>query len=222
MNNIRLLDTLLKRMDARPETIVARMSDASGPERCILLFDCSGSMSADDYPETRLKAGFDAGIEYLYARMALQASDLITVALFDDEAEIVCKDVGLSEAVGVLARLKAQHPIGGGTDIDAGLVAAESSFRRRKGNYKNRIVVLTDGHGGDPIRTARRLHDAGVVIDVIGIAGRAKDVAEEEMRKVASTLTINGVTMNRYRYIGNRAELLDHFKSIATDLMMVN
>jgi Mg-chelatase subunit ChlD len=204
-------------MDARPQTIVVQMSDAAGPERCILLFDRSGSMSADDYRETRLKAGFDAGIEYLRARMALLVEDLITVILFDDDAEVVCEDVGLNEAVGVLSRLKAKHPIGGGTDINAGLLVAEDRFRHRRDNYRDRVVLLTDGHGGDPIRTARRLHSAGIIVDVIGIAGTEDGVAADEMRKVAST--VNGV--NRYRWIGNRTDLLNHFRSIATGLVRV-
>jgi len=217
MNNIKILDSLLQRMDVKPETIVVQMSDAAGPERCMLLFDRSGSMSASDYPETRLKAGFDAGIEYLRARMGLGVSDLISVILFDDDAEIVCEDVSLTEAVAILKRLKAQDPIRGGTDINSGLLVAEDRLRHRRGNYRDRIVLLTDGHGGDPIRTARRLHSAGVVIDVIGIAGSEDMVAADEMRKVASTLH----NVNHYRWIGTRAELLNHFKSIATGLMRV-
>ena len=217
MSNIRLLDTLLKRMDARPATITRQMPAASGPERCVLLSDRSASMDADDYPPTRLTAGFDAALEYLFARQALVSPDLISVVLFDTDAEVVCADVGLSDAVSVVSRLKAKHPIGSGTDINAGLLAAERLFRREMANYRHHIVLLTDGQGGDPIRTARRLHDAGVLIDVIGIAGRPQDVAESEMRKVAST--IDG--LNHYRYIGNKAELLKHFKSIATGLMRV-
>lgn len=218
MNNIRLLDSLLKRMDAGTEAIVVREPFASEPERCILIFDCSGSMSFEDYPPSRLLAAFDAGLEFVDAKLAARRPDLISVFLFDDQATIVCEDVSLHEATRVLKKLKARNPIGGGTDINSGLVAAERHFRRPLQNYRNRIALLTDGHGGNPVKTGRRLREAGVLIDVIGVAGEPAAVAEAELRKVASV--VNGVS--RYRFIGNRAELLQHFKTIATDLMRVN
>lgn len=217
MNNVRLLDSLLKRMDTRKEAIVVEEPFASAPECCVLIFDRSWSMSTNDYPPTRLLAAFDAGIEFLQARKATGLSDLISVVMFDTNAEFICGDVGINEAVEVLTDLKAENRLGSGTDVNSGLVMAEDRFRRERQNCINRIVLLTDGHGGNPIRTARRLHDAGVLVDVIGIAGTPEDVAEEEMRKVASF--INGTS--RYRFIGNRAELLRHFKTIATDLVRV-
>ena len=217
MSNIRLLDSLLKRMDARTGAIVVEEPFASAPERCVLIFDRSGSMSTADYPPTRLLAAFDAGLEFLQAREATGLPDMISVVLFDTNAEFICRDASINEVVNVLIRLKAENPIGGGTDINSGLVAAEDHFRQERQSCRDRVVLLTDGFGGNPIRTARRLHEAGVLIDVIGIAGTPEDVAEEEMRKVASF--ING--MSRYRFIGNRTDLLQHFKTIATDLMRV-
>ena len=78
-------------------------------------------------------------------------------------------------------------------------------------------MLLTDGHGGDFIRTGQRLRGAGVLIDIIGIAGDPSAVAEEDLKKVASV--VNGAS--RYRFIKNRAELLQHFKTIANDLRQV-
>ena len=216
--NIRLLNTLLKRMDAGTEAIVVQEPFASDPEDCVLVFDRSGSMSCTDYPETRLLAAFDAGLEFVNAKRTAKLSDLISIILFDDEATIVCEDVSLNRAVAVLNNLKVKNPICGGTDINAGLVAAERHFLRALRNYRSRIVLLTDGQGGNPIHTAQRLHKSNVRVDVIGIAGTPEEVAEEEMRKLAST--ING--KNYYRYIRDRTELLQHFKTIATDLMRGN
>lgn len=216
--NIRLLDTLLKRMDAGTEAIMVQKPFASGPERCVLIFDRSGSMSLGDYPPTRLLAAFDAGLEFVNAKQDAGLPDLISIVLFDNTAEIVCEDFSLKKAVGVLKSLKAENPIQGGTDINSGLIVAERHFRCAFQNYKNRIVLLTDGQGGNPVKTGQRLREAGVLIDIIGVAGDPASVAEEDLRQVASV--INGVS--RYRFIGNRAELLQHFKSIATDLMRVN
>ena len=216
--NSRLLDTLLLRMDAGPEARVERVPCASGAERTDLLLDCSGSMDAGDYPPTRLQAAFDAGLEFVTARKGAGFADRISVVLFNKDAKFICRDVSLDKGMEVLRRLKVQNPIGGGTDLNAGLAAAEQHFCRTLEGYQNRIVLLTDGHGGNPVQTGERLRAAGVLLDVIGVAGDPAAVAEEQLRKIASV--INGVS--RYRFIGNRAELLQHFKTIATNLMRVN
>ena len=217
MNNIRLLDSLLKRMDAEAEAILVQEPGASEPEDCVLIFDRSGSMSLNDYLPTRLLAAFDAGLEFVDAKRAARLSDLISIILFDDTATVACEDVTLDEAVIILNDLKAANPIGGGTDINSGLVAAEQHFRRAAPNYKKRIVLLTDGHGGNPVRTGQRLREAGVWLQTVGVAGAPGSVAEEDLRKISSI--INGVCC--YRFIGDRAELLKHFKNLATDLMRV-
>lgn len=215
--NIRLLDSLRERMRLGAEAMELEQPIVSDPEWSILIFDRSGSMSEDDYPPSRLLAAFDAGIEYVDAKRNVSPKDVISIILFDDDASVICEDVGLGKALSVLNRLKKENPVGGGTDINAGLLAAEQQLNQAHGNFRNRIVLLTDGHGGHPIKTASRLRAKGVIIDVIGIAGTPEDVAEEELRKVASV--VNGET--RYRFIGDRAELLKHFKTIATDLVRI-
>ena len=215
--NTRLLDSLLKRLGAGPQAQPVQGPCASGRERSVLIFDRSGSMSFEDYPPTRLLAAFDAGMEFITARKGRGLPDLVSIILFDTEAEFICQDIHLNEAGKVLTSLKEQAEIGGGTDINSGLIAAERHFHHALQGYKNRIVLLTDGHGGNPVRTGKRLREAGVVIDIIGVAGEPILVAEEQLRQVASV--INGIS--RYRFIGNRAELLRHFQSIATDLMQV-
>ncbi len=220
--NAKLLGTLLKRMDgmeeAREEVVEVWQPFASEPEYCVLVFDVSGSMLCADYRPSRIQAALDSGLEFTQAKLLARRPDTISIVLFDDKAKVVCRDVSLDEAVKVLRNLKDDPDvIGGGTDINAGLLAAEDLFRKTTKDRRKRVVLLTDGHGGEPVPTGKRLQASGVLVDVIGVAGHPGAVAETELRQVASV--IKGVS--RYRYIGNREELLQHFKTIATDLMRV-
>lgn len=215
--NIQLLNTLLRRMNAGEEAIEVYEPFASGPEHCILVFDRSGSMADDDYPPSRLQAAFDAGLEFVDAKLSAGLTDLISIVMFDTYANAECQKKPPDEAARVLRYLKRMCQVGGGTDINSGFTEAEQQLRRSPRDFRKRIILLTDGHGGDFMQTGHRLLKAGVMIDIIGVAGKPSDVAEEDLRKVASV--INGV--NRYRFIGNRAELLQHFKNIATDLVQV-
>ncbi len=220
--NSMLLGRLLKRMDgrkeAREEVVEVWSPRASGPEYCVLVFDRSGSMLCNDYSPCRILAALDSGLEFVYAKLQARCPDTIGIVLFDDEARVVCREVSLDEAIKILRNLKADPSvIGGGTDIKVGLLAAENLFQKVANERRKRLILLTDGHGGEPVPTGKRLQADGVLVDVIGVAGSPAAVAEAELRQVASV--INGA--NRYRFIGNRAELLQHFRTIATDLIQV-
>jgi hypothetical protein len=75
-------------------------------------------------------------------------------------------------------------------------------------NCLRRIIMLTDGHyneGGSPIKLARRLKDAGVVVDCIGIGGSPADVREGNLREIASRNADGSV---RYCFIGDQQNLI--------------
>ena len=78
-----------------------------------------------------------------------------------------------------------------------------------------RIVMLTDGeHNGDgfPVKVAKRLKDAGVIIECIGIAGKRKDVDEIMLKKIAS-IDDNGKP--RYCFIKDSSDLIKKYESMA-------
>jgi hypothetical protein len=84
-----------------------------------------------------------------------------------------------------------------------------------KGDYLRRIIVLTDGDynkGGSPRNVARRLKDAGVVIDCIGIGGSPGDVEVEKIREVVSCHPDGSM---RYCWIGDQQKLIKKFQSLA-------
>jgi Mg-chelatase subunit ChlD len=82
-------------------------------------------------------------------------------------------------------------------------------------NCLRRIIMLTDGdynEGGSPLKVARRLKDAGVVIDCIGIGGSPTDVKEENLKEIASRNADGSV---RYCFIGDQQQLIRKYESLA-------
>lgn len=84
-------------------------------------------------------------------------------------------------------------------------------FDWSRNDVVRRIVLLTDGHGGEPLRTAEDLKSRGVVIDVIGVGSNPSRVDEKLLRKVASV--IEGET--RYRFIKDQQTLVGHYTQLA-------
>ena len=187
------------------------------PERIVFVLDQSGSMGDSDYPPTRLRAGIAATGEFLTAKIESGTNDIVGLVVFCERAKVLCTETPLSKVhKNILKPLSKIEP-DDGTDIEQGLIAAGKLIPEREDGYVKRIVLLTDGHGGRPERTAEKLKNRGIVIDVIGIGGVPSAVNERSLRKVASV--VNGEC--RYRFIGDRAALLAHFKKIATDLVKI-
>ena len=100
---------------------------------------------------------------------------------------------------------------GGGTDINEGLKTARDSFDWNRNNVVRRIILLTDGHGGQPLKTSEELKSRGVIIDVIGIGSTPEGVDEKLLRKVASV--IEGEV--RYRFIADSLTLTRTYTQLA-------
>jgi hypothetical protein len=89
------------------------------------------------------------------------------------------------------------------------------------GNITRRIIMLTDGeHNGDgcPVQIARRLKDAGVIIECIGIAGSRDEVDEKILKKIASP---DETGRPRYCFIGDTSSLIRKYKSMANQIRPV-
>ena len=81
-----------------------------------------------------------------------------------------------------------------------------------------RIIMLTDGEhngGGDPVKIARRLKKAGVVIECIGIAGSPGEVDEAMLKRIASR---DETGKPRYCFIGDTTSLIRKYKSMANQI----
>jgi hypothetical protein len=204
-------------------------------ERVVLLIDVSRSMSQGDYPPTRLRAAKQAALAFIDRKLGIDESDQVAVVAFAGRARVLTKlqrvDLGRAGVEKSVARLKISYS---GTQMGHGLRKAASlldiplgikgdpkkgmAIAQKKGmaSFVRRIVVLSDGEnmgGPNPIETAERLKQSGVVIDCIGIgergegARRGEGLDELMLRSVASP--------GRYKYIRDTSTLLYHFESLA-------
>ncbi len=192
-------------------------SGKSCAEKTVFVIDRSGSMSYHDYPPSRLRAAVLAVENYIAVKNDTAPADLAGAVTFDSYANVVCRNCSMKNAeVSLLAPLR-KVDSEGGTDILKGLSSAANILADTVKGVQNRIVLLTDGHGGRPEKVAQDIKNHGIVIDVIGIGGSPSDVNEACLKEVAST--VNGQL--RYRFIGDKELLVEHFREIATALVRV-
>lgn len=103
------------------------------------------------------------------------------------------------------------------SDLLYGPIQQSSNYIRKSSSATKdvkRIILLTDGHhwdGPSPLRIARRLKNAGVVIDCVGIGG-PKSVDEERLKKIASHNPDGSI---RYCFIGDQQKLIKKYESLA-------
>lgn len=202
-----------------------------------IIQDESGSMGYADFRPNRLTGGKEAAITYVKVRTALSAQDRIALIGFDTEARVVLPLISIQKIDKIIEAIS-RFAVQGGTDIAVGLTAvlkllqplsrlkteltaifnpsrliwgAEENDVQRE----NRILLLTDGRGGCPLRVAEKLktqHE--VIIDVVGIGGRREEVDELLLKEVATT----DHEGNHYRFIGDAQTLKDHYQTLATGL----
>ncbi|MCD4831698.1 MAG: VWA domain-containing protein [Anaerohalosphaeraceae bacterium] len=186
----------------------------SAPRDTVVITDISGSMNINDFYPTRLGGAIEAGIEYVNARKNL--NDRIALVSFSTYAKIVLPLTNIKNKGRVIEVIRSLS-IDGETDINKGLQAAVKIFSEGISTSQRYVILLTDGHGGHPLKTAMKLKEQyNAVIEVVGIGGSTSAVNESLLRKIATT-DVNG--FNHYRFIKDSAGLKKHYKNIATGLI---
>jgi hypothetical protein len=181
-------------------------------EWCFYVVDVSTSMRTPyDSAMPKLDAAKRAAATMALEKARLDDQDLIGLISFNAQASLVLPlsqlNTHKSEVLTAIQKLT----VGGGTDINAGLKMARDCFEWGTTDVVRRIVLLTDGQGGHPLRTADDLKNRGVVIDTIGVGSDPCNVDETLLRKVASV--IDGE--NRYRFIKDTATLVNLHRELA-------
>ncbi len=193
-----------------PVTAVSEARDQ--PEDTQLVVDHSGSMGDEfDSNVTKLEAAIRSCVNLVANKYQIDPSDRISVIVFDDRAKLLRGLSPLHSQKREIIQAIQSVTIGGGTNIDLGLKKAGKHFDWSRQGTVRRIVLLTDGEGGDPRATAEHLKSRGVVIDVIGIGPEPGEVNEDLLREIASTL--NG--QPRYRFIKDHRTLVQHHTQLA-------
>ncbi|MFW6106527.1 MAG: vWA domain-containing protein [bacterium] len=181
----------------------------------VIVLDASGSMASSDWRPTRL-AGAQEAARALVRRLAQRSPDAkVGVVVYSGRATVLCKLTPVRRPSPILAAIR-RISTGGSTNIGAGLEAAHSLLQGTSG--PSRIVLLTDGRhtaGPEPTLVAGAIKPRGT-IDCIGI-GRRSEVNERMLRMIASQ---DRGGQPRYRWIGERVQLVRHFQKLATSLIV--
>lgn len=173
--------------------------------RLVFIIDRSWSMAEACGRMNRIEAAKNAIFALISARESAGADDEIAVISFNSAAHLVLPFTGIRESDRIQKAVRSIWPEGS-TDLKPALSRTSDILPDPASAY---IIVLSDGHCGDPIRAARALKSKGAIIETIGVGSIPADVDEERLIKVASIQ--NGRAL--YRFLTNADELLDYFRN---------
>jgi len=199
------------------ETVVLNPSQFATPgsaqrEDTVFVIDTSGSMGAAcDGRLTKIQAVIRANVAMVLNKARIDPNDEVGLVCFEDYATALMPIVPLHSHKSQIIQTLQSLSAGDGTDIDEGLKAAREMFDWSRKSLVRRVVLLTDGQGGDPLDTADDLKARGVIIDVTGVGDCPENVDEKLLRKVASTVA--GEV--RYRFIRDHATLIATYVQLA-------
>jgi Mg-chelatase subunit ChlD len=213
--------------DQAIQTVVQRFEQSGGPatiprqtslmvhdqiEHTVCDIDRSHSMSGR-YGDgmTKLEAAIRANVSLILEKAQIDPRDHVGLVAFRSKAEVLIGLAPLSSGKHeIIRKIQSLQP-GNGTDINEALKAADTVFDWCKQGVVRRIILLTDGKGGRPLKTAESLKSRGVVIDVIGVGPTPAAVDEKLLREVASV--IEGES--RYCFIRDQYTLMTHYQTLA-------
>jgi len=188
------------------------LGDPNQRELIVMVMDRSDSMGDPFDPGViKLEAAVRAAINLILNKAQMDPQDEIALVAFNSKAKVLQGFHPIRTHKQQMIRLLQGLSPDNGTNIDEGMKAARDLFDWERRGVVRRVVLLTDGQGGDPLGTAKDLKSRGVVIDVIGVGDCPDNVDEDLLRKVAST--VGGQL--RYRFIKDSQTLVKHYTQLA-------
>lgn len=182
----------------------------------VIMIDRSYSMAARCGRMNRLAAAQNATIAMLDVRLQQGVDDQLSLIAFDEKADVVLRFAHCNRDRDIIENAIRSITIRGGTSLTAPLVAAKKIL---PSNADVHLVMLTDGHGGNPLQVARSLKNAGALIETVGVGDHPSEVNETVLKETASIL--NGKTL--YRFLSDADDLMHYFRTqIANRLVKVN
>ena len=196
-----------------------------------LVADFSPSMDSKAFEpaSTKRSVMYEAQKAYLDVKLAKRPDDFVALVGFHDKGILLSPFLNVEECYTQLAvALEQSRSVNGnGTRLDLGLEIARDLVRRRDTRLRyadvpviTRVLAYSDGYTGgekDAIRFANELKSSGVIIHTYGVGKNPRDVDEQLMRKVAST--IEGVT--HYKFLGDGAEIRKTFEQLAHGMLTI-
>ena len=147
----------------------------------------------------------------------MSPADYLALIGFNDAAKVHLGWTGIGDYQRITDAL--QYLVAdGGTSLAEGLKAASRMFVKvHVDSYTRRILMLTDGHGGSPIKLADRLKAQGTLIQVIGIGGNPSAVNEEVLKAIATT---DNTGFTHYWFISDSQSLVEHYEQMSTGIVL--
>jgi Mg-chelatase subunit ChlD len=157
---------------------------------------------------------------FIRRRRDLSPDDRVAIVTFDWYGRVVLPLTDIRQ-MDTIMRCLMSIRAGGGTDLAQGLRAANSVFAQDVALHPTlaryrRILLLTDGRGGRPLNWAAHLKNAGVLLEVIGLAGKTSEIDTPLLSRVATT-DASGFT--HYWFVRNTDELVARYENLASGLV---
>lgn len=199
------------------ETIVQdgfafEVGDQNQREKTVVGFDVSGSMAykiARSY--RKIYCARDSAEVHIDLKYHQDPQDEIAIVAFNANAWTVARMQPLQQGRETLVKHLRNLRSGGGTDLAKPLVAADRLLGDEQPGVVNRVLLLTDGHGANPLSIGRKLKARGVIIDVIGIGPDPSSVKEDLLKQLASV--VGGQI--RYQFVDDPEKLKQHYTLLA-------
>ena len=176
-------------------------------EHTVVVQDVSGSMGESFSRDgvNKLNAAKRACVDLVLAKHRGDPDDRVGLVTFNSKAKVVMPLSSLATFKRPLIEAIESLSLDNGTDINEGLLAAEGLFDWNRGDVVPRVVLLTDGRGGDPVATATRLKSRQAVIDVVAVGDSPSSVNEELLRLIGSS----------YRFLKDSQDFRTHVTHLA-------
>ena len=176
-------------------------------EHTVIVQDVSGSMGESFSRDgvNKLNAAKRACVDLVLAKHRGDPNDRVGLVTFNSKAKVLMPLSPLATSKRpIVEAIESLSPYNG-TDINEGLLAAEGLFDWNRGDVVPRVVLLTDGRGGDPVATAGRLKSRRAVIDVVAVGDSPASVNEELLRLIGSS----------YRFLKDSQDFRTHVTHLA-------
>ena len=178
----------------------------------VIVIDASPSMEEKDWHPSRLDAAKESAKAFIRRLLEQEPSARVAVVSYNKIALIIAELTPVQKHWHLFRSIDSIKTNIPATNITSGLNATYSILRFRRGD--NQVILLSDGFhnfGPNPCQSSDKLKEIAI-IETVGIAGTPKTVDEKTMKYCASARA-NG--SKRYRWIGQKEQLVEHFRDLA-------
>lgn len=198
-----------KKIDIKEIWIEPGRIGYADPEDVVLVMDTSGSMSEDaGLPSgiSKIEAVKDAISQFLETKTSMNENDVVSLVVFTSSGKIMHE---LTTDYSAIIQASAQMYPHNGTLLEAGISKGYEVLGRGKSPLK-RMILLTDGHGGDPTHMIipRQKGSQGIRIDTVGVGAA---VNADILIRIAE------MTGGKYVFISDFGSLGSEFRKISHD-----